>query len=235
MTLKSDTRQGLLIDHHPDVFSYSEMAIQGIFVEVIRERFRGVNLRDNPHYWEADVTPKESEENSPDAPRKLYIESQYLEFPDARNYRPAVLVDTNGQTPEKQVVNNFAGRRAQDQKEAFWCPATTPVEILVVDDRRGSCSVLADIIWMHLLGVRNFVRAEFGFQDMTEPLKSKVQPFRRDKDLWEVLITFNVRSPIRWVTTPIAPLLRGIRLRLTTIGQGDPNQGAQDIAIGRSR
>lgn len=231
MTLNSDNKQGLLKEHHPDVFSYSELAIQGIFVEVIRERFRGVNLRDNSWYWEDDVTPRADEENTPNAPRKLYIESQYLEFPDARNYRPAVLVDTNGQSGEKQVVNNFAGRRAQDQKEAFWLPTSTPVEILVVDDKRGSCSLLADTIWMHLLACRNHIRAEFGFQDMTEPQKSKVQPFRRDKDLWEVLITFNTKAPVRWVSTPIAPMLKQIRLRLATIGDGDASYGAQTIAL----
>lgn len=235
MTLKSDNGQGLLKEHHPDVFSYSELAIQGIFVEIIRERFRGVNLRDCPWYWSDDVTPKEDEENTPDAPRKLYVEAQYLEFPDARNYRPAVLVDTNGQIGEKQVINNFAGRRPQDQKEAFWLPTTTPVEILVVDDRRGTCSVLADIIWMHLLSGRNLIRGTFGFQDMTEPVKSKVQPFRRDKDLWEVLITFNTKAPIRWVTTPIAPMMNQIRARLTMLGDGDMSLGAMSISLRQPR
>jgi hypothetical protein len=228
----SEGRLAKVKGQNPDIFYGSSLAIQGVFVEVMRARFRGINTNtDIPYYWDADPTPLPTENNEAGNPRKLYIESEYLEFPDAKNYRPAILVDAAECVPIKDVVTNRAGVYRPQGIEGFYSRCQTSMEVLVIDDTRGACSVLGDIAWFHLLACRMLIRQEFRIHEMTEPVKGRVIPFRRDQDIWECPITFNVQVEMRWLTKEIAPLLRSVRANLTAKGNGDVSIGAIQVAL----
>ncbi len=231
-TVKSANHRAKIEGQQDDIFYGSSLALQGVFVEVIRSRFKGINETNGiPYYWKSDPTPDSEETNQISNPRLLKIDSAYLEFPDARNFRPAILIDAKSTVPLKDAVTNKAGEHRYTGIELFWCRCRTEMEVLVVDETRGACSVLADIVWFHLLATRMLVRAEFNIHEITEPIKSQVIPARKDKDIWECSISFNVEVEMRWYTRPIAPLLNEIKMNLRTIGNGDPNKGAISIAI----
>lgn len=230
--IKSVANLAKIADQSDDIFYGSTLAVQGVFVEVIRSRFRGRNhTADIPYYWNNDVTPAADETGMAGHPRKLYIESEYLEFPDAKNYRPAVLVDAADCTPNKDVVGNLAGFHRPSGLTGYYSRCDIAMEVLVVDETRGGCSVLADLVWFHLLACRMLIRQEFRIHEMTEPRKARVVPSRRDKDLWQCAITFSVQVEMRWFTRPIAVLLQEIRATLTHQGAGDPALGAAKIAL----
>jgi hypothetical protein len=215
-----------------DIFYGSSLALQGVFVEVIRSRFRGENLTpDLPYYWAADPTPGSDETNEGGHPRKLYIESEYLEFPDAKNYRPAILIDAGESGGNRDVVANRAGAHRPTGIEGGYFRDTHAMEVLLIDETRGGCSILSDIVRMHLLACRMLIREAFRIHEMTEPRKSKVVPYRRDKDLWECQLSFQVEVELRWTTRPIAPVLREIAANFRNIGDGDLSKGALSMAL----
>lgn len=215
-----------------DIFYGSVLAVQGVFVEVVRSRWRGRNRTDDvPYYWEPDVTPREDETGDDGHPRKLYVESAYLEFPDAKNFRPAVLVDAADCVPIKDVVGNIAGVHRPSGLVGHYSRCQISMEVLVLDESRGGCSVLADLTWFHLLACRQLIRQEFRIHEMTEPRRARVVPARRDKDIWECPITFEVQVEMRWFTRPVAVLLQEVRAKLALIGAGDAGLGATEIAL----
>src|ERR1041385_5793437 len=93
---------------HPDVYPGAPLALIAIFVDLVRTRFSQDNAVGLPYYWESDPTPVSTEQNTPDQPRKIYIEGQFTQYPDARDFQPAIFVE-RGDIVFTQIV---AGNRA---------------------------------------------------------------------------------------------------------------------------
>jgi hypothetical protein len=216
----------------PDVFYGSPLALVGLFTEVIRARFRGSNNH-TPWIWLEDPTPEDSEQNTPEAPRRLYVESQLSDDPEARTFNPAVLVDKEETRLLKPVVGNRAGLRLTDRLEGFFALAVIPMSVICLSTQRGESANLADHVWMHITACQNLVRSTFGIHEISPATLGRTQVFRRTEgtpDRWNTPIMFEVQIAFRWLTRPIAPLLQEVHTKLELAGNGDSGAGAIRLA-----
>lgn len=202
---------------HPDIFPGSPLALIAVFVETIRLRFSQDNAYKLPYYWEQDPTPRPEEENTDDAPRKLLIESQYLQHPDARDFRPAIFVE-RGDTPfSKIVVGNRAEYDQATDSNLYVMHATTPISVQCVAKDRGESMSIGEIVAFYLAAILPEMRETFGFQDASLPILASTQVYRRssnDIEEWVTPVNLQVTCKHIWRETPMAPKLREIRLRL---------------------
>jgi len=202
---------------HPDVFPGSPLALIAIFVEVIRLRFSQDNGYKLPYYWTQDPTPEEDEDNSDDKPRKIQIESQYLQHPDSRDFRPAIFVERGDMSFSKIVVGNRAEYDEKTDSNLYVMQATTPISILCVTKDRGESMSIGEIVAFYLASLLPELRETFGFQDATLPMLASTQVYRRssnDIEEWVTPVNLQVTCKHLWRERVIAPKLREIQFSL---------------------
>jgi len=204
-----------------EVMPGSSLAVVALLTEIVRERFRPSN--ELAWVWRENYTPGEDEENTPEEPRKLLIEPSFSENSEARNYRPAILIDKQDTIASKVAIGNFAGQQLHTGLRGFYSLATIPIDISVVSDRNGESAILADIVWFYLLAGREQIMHTFGMQDMENPVLSRTTPSDVDKRVWTTRITFTITLGLRWSTLPISPILNSIVLKYRRSGETDPD------------
>ena len=207
---------------HPDVFPGSPMALIAIFVETIRLRFSQDNSVKLPYYWESDPTPAPEEEHTDDSPRKIQIESQYVQHPDARDFRTAIFVERGDMPFSKIVVGNRAEYDRPTGTNLYILHATTPISALCVSKDRGESSSIGEIVAFYLATIMPELRETFGFQDTSLPLLATTQVYRRssqDIEEWVTPVTFQVTCKHLWREQIIAPQLRSIKMALGLVGE----------------
>lgn len=217
----------------PEIFYGSPLAIIGVFVEVIRARFRGFN-NGTPWLWKDDPRPGQDETGDQGAPRTLYVESGLVDAPEARNFRPAVYVEKEESRYLKVVVGDRYGIDRRDRFEAFYAQTENPMTIQCVSTVRGESAVLGDHVWFHLMATKNLVRETFNIHEISNFTLGKTQPYRRSADVpdsWTTPVSFVCTLELRWFTRPNAPLLQEIYLNLQTAGNGNPVEGAVELAL----
>jgi len=221
ITVNSGPRVRLprLEGENPDVFPGSPLAVIGLWVFALRERFAATAGAPLPWIWDADLRPEDSEDGDPlpdGSPRKLLIDSAYNVKKEARNYRPAIYVGRGGGavTPNKMALDNSAGRNHQLDFRAYYCQAQMPINMECESSDSGESSTIAETVWGFVLSTRDIFRADFGFHEITEPAMTDTAPSKTDKEIWTTNVQFGVAYDMRWGTTPIAPKLRDIALRL---------------------
>lgn len=227
-----------------DIFYGSPLALVGLFVEVIRTRFRGGNEAALPWYWNNNPTPDidETGETSletsqvvdgPGVPRKIYIESAYTSNTEARNVKPAIFVDKAPTRLMKPVIGNRAAYNPKDGFEYFYALASVPIEVTCLSEERGESAQIGDFVWFHLMACQQLIRYEFGIHDISPMTLGKTEPFKRtegNKTAWSTPVMFEVQIEYRWKTLPIAPLLAAVKQTLYLAGNGDSTAGAVAVA-----
>ena len=209
---------------HPDVFPGSPLAIIAIFVETIRLRFSQDNGYRLPYYWTLDPAPEAGEDNSETAPRKIQIESQYLQHPDARDFRPAIFVERGDMSFSKIVVGNRAEYDEKTDSNLYVMQATTPISILCVAKDRGESMSIGEIVAFFLASLLPELREAFGFQDATLPMLASTQVYRRsanDIEEWVTPVNLQITCKHLWRERVIAPKLREIQFNLGLTPDGD--------------
>ena len=199
----------------------SPIAVQGIFLEIIRERFRGDSGID--WVWRPDITETD-----------IVIEGSFNEETESRNTTPAVYITRLETTAAKIVIGDRAGVRLPDHKEGFGALATVGMQVECVSNDEGESSVLGDIVQFMLLASQDIIQREFGFYDFTHPSLSQTTAYARDVNKWSTVVSFQVQFWIRWSQVPIAPLLQQIVQRVTHHGV-DSNGYFVDVAINSLR
>jgi hypothetical protein len=223
---------------HPDVFPGSPLALIAIYVEAIRLRFSQDNKYKLPYYWEQDPTPTSDEEHTDDAPRKILIESQYAQHPDARDYRPAIFVDRGDMAFSKIVVGNRAAHDIPTQEDLYLIHVTTPLSVLCISKDRGESMSIGEIVAFYLTTLMTQMREAFGLQDVTPPVLGTTQVYRRNSneiEEWITPITFQITCKHLWTEIPIAPKLREIALSLSTNASNGSPTIEQYTIYGRRR
>jgi hypothetical protein len=208
---------------HPDVFPGSPLALIAVFVETIRLRFSQDNQFRLPYYWTQDPTPTADEQHTDDSPRKILIESQNLQNPDARDFRPAIFVERGDMPFSKIVVGNRAEYDEKTDSNLYVMHATTPISALCVAKDRGESMSIGEIVAFYLASLLPELRETFGFQDATLPVLASTQVYRRssnDIEEWVTPVTLQVTCKHIWRETVIAPKLREIRLQLGLTASG---------------
>lgn len=183
----------------------SPLAIQGVFLEIIRERFRedaGLGI-----IWRPDITETD-----------VVIEVAFNEETESRSQTPGVYVTKLDTVPGKVVIGDRVGVRLEDHCEGFGAIATVGIALDCVSNDEGESAVIGDIVQYMLLASQDVIQREFGFYDMTHPSLSQTQPFERDTTKWNTQLQFQVQFWIRWSQVPISPLLQQIATRISVNG-----------------
>jgi len=208
-----------LRDAHPDIFPGSPLAVLGIFVDILRIRFSQDNRGSTPYYWASDPTPEATEEGTVESPRKLIIESQYLQHPDSRDVTPALFVE-RGALSFTEVSMGSRGDHDQRTGQDFYiAQGVMPISILCVSSSRGESMEIGSLIGFYMLSLRPSLREIFGFQDVRTPIVDGTQVYRRstnDIESWVTPVNTQVTCKYLWIETPIAPKLRELRANLGT-------------------
>lgn len=206
---------------HPDVFPASSLALVNVFTEVVRARFTGENRLGLPYYWSPDASVNPADENDEVQPTKIFIESAFNAFPDARNPRPAIYVDKGSTVSSKIAVGNRAEIDHRTRDEIFLDHELSDMSIEVKAETRGQSATLADHVFHFLKACMNHICAEFSIHDISPPVLNKTLPYRdmgSEIELWSTTISFQVTCKAVWRTKPIAPVLQQIRLNLQAKG-----------------
>ncbi len=206
-----------------DVFPGSPLAVIGLWVFALRNRFNLHPGEPLPWVWSSDLRPDDAEDGEPlpdGSPRKMLIESAYnIEKPE-RNYRPAIYVGRGGNPvrTEKIMLDNKVGVQHTTQLKAYHCLAHMPLSIDCQAESSGASSAIAETAWAYILTTRDIYRSDFGFHDITEPVLGDTAAIETDKEVWETSISFQVTYDMRWRVTPITPILQDIQTEIRTAG-----------------
>lgn len=179
----------------------SPLAVQGIFLEILRERFTvDANL---DWTWRPDSTTTD-----------IVIETGYNVETEQRNTVPALFVNRLATTPEKMMVGDRAGVQLKDHLEGFGAIVTIALSIDCVAVDEGTSAILGDLVQFTLLAAQDVIQREFGFYDFSHPVLGTTQPFEKDKTKWVSPVNFTVQFWVRWTQVPIAPLLQQVATRI---------------------
>lgn len=201
---------------HPDIFPNSPLALVAVFTEIIQERF----LPYNELPWvltKDDPTPEDSEENTEENPRKIYIESKYTQHPNARNFRPAILIDRLDTRFIQIAIGNRAIFDPAKQIDVHICHAQTIISISCLSLSRGESATLAEHVAMYLLANKNVIREYFSIYNISMPVMGSTIPYRNipnENDGWNTPINLEIEVKYLWRVTPIAPKLQEIKARI---------------------
>lgn len=199
----------------------SPLAIQGIFLEIIRERFSAEAAID--WVWKPDVTTTD-----------ILIETSFNEEIEARSQTPAVYVTRLQSTPIKMQVGDRAGVRLRDHTEGFSALMDVALNIECVSNDAGESSVLADIVQFMLLASEDGIQKHFGFYDMDHPVMGQTVPFPNAPETkWTTPINLKVSFWVRWSQVPIGPLIQQISQRVTA--SEDSNYFVQTVITSMRR
>lgn len=191
---------------HAMIVDGSPLAIIGIFVAVLRERF-ALNNGPTEYTWYDDQNKT-----------TLIIESAFEDANTERGKRPAIFIDKDQSVYGKLIIGDRAGLTIKNVKDFQWTLSTVPILIDCVASRRGESAILGDIVQWSLHASSDAIQAAFALHDMTPPTLGRTVPYEGDKESWSTPVTFQVQYNVRWTTVPIAPLLQQIAMRITDKG-----------------
>jgi hypothetical protein len=184
----------------------SPLAIQGVFLEIIRERF----ATDAQLRWAWHPNPEQT---------GILIEATYASDDSVRNYSPAIYVMRTQTIPAKVVVGDRVGVRLRDHLEGFGTICTSGINIDCVSNNEGESAVIGDIVQYMLTASQDVIEREFGLNSISPPILEGTTPFERDQTKFNTPINFNVQYWVRWAQVPIAPLLQNIAQRIKSSGK----------------
>lgn len=191
---------------HRMIVDGSPLAIIGIFVAVLRERFApGNGLDDYPWYEDQNKA-------------SILIESAFEDANTSRGSKPAIFVDKDQSVYGKLILGDRAGHTFKNAKDYQWTLSTVPIVIDCVAGRRGESAILGDIVHWSLHASSDAIQGAFALHDMTPPTLGRTVPYEADKESWSTPVSFQVQYNVRWTTVPIAPLLQEIATKIQRAG-----------------
>lgn len=213
--------QGVVAPEQPQQLNIrpgSSLAVIGVFVEVIRKRFKlGMGL---PWVWDNDIKKT-----------TVAIDSAFNEDKENSNVRPAIYVDRDDMVLGRTVLGDFVGQHLASGLKAFWALQTVPILIECVAAKKGESAVVADLVGVFLHASSDLIQAKFAFHEMTPVTVGRTQPFARDKLQWVTSVTFSVQYDMRWTNKPTAPLLQEIEAAIRASNVEDATAFFERIAV----
>lgn len=183
----------------------SPLAIQGIFLEILRERFKEGNGLE--WAYRDDITTTE-----------ILIETSYNEETESRSQTPAVYVTRLQSRPQKVAIGDRAGVRLRDHLEGFKALMEVALSIECVSNDEGESAIIGDIVQFTLLAAQDVIQREFGLHDFQHPVLGQTIPYERDQNKWSSPVDFTIQFWVHWLQVPIAPLLQQITQKIEVQG-----------------
>ena len=200
----------------PFIVDGSPLAIIGIFVAVLRERFTEGNGPPDYPWFEDSINTK------------IIIESGFEDNQTERGKKPAIYIDKDESVYGKPIIGDRAGIVWKDMSDFQWTLSTVPVLIECVASQRGESAVIGDIVHWTLHCASDPIQATYSLHDMSPPTLGRTVPYEADKESWVTPVSFHVQYPVRWRVTPIRNLIQETRLR---IRNADATQHYVEIAV----
>lgn len=185
----------------------SPLAIQGVFLEILRSRFK--DKSGLSWVWREDWTTTD-----------ILIESAFNVNIETRNQTPAIYVHRLSTVPSKQVLGDRASVSLPDHRESHKALNTVAMMLECVSNDEAESAILADLIQFTVLATRDVIIREFGFYDLSHPSLGQTTPYQQDQTKWTTPVEFMAQFWIQWEQVPIAPLLQQISQRITQSGSG---------------
>jgi hypothetical protein len=180
----------------------SPLAIQGIFLEVLRERFaKNAGLQ-----WTWDEDPTHT---------GILIETGYNEETESRSEIPALYVTRLETRPEKIAIGDRKGVHLPDHHEAFTALMNVTLVVECVSNNEGESSILGDLVQFTLLASQDVIQREFGLHNFEHPILGQTTPYSRDKTKWASPVSFSIQFHVHWAQVPIAPLIQQFNQRIS--------------------
>lgn len=201
----------------PTIRPGSSMAVVGVFVEVVRARFRCPGTD-----WLYDDDVKKT---------KIAIESAFNEDQAHRDFCPGIFIDHDEEIIGRSVIGDRAGQNLLTGKQGFWALESVPILIECVAAKKAESSIIADLTGIFLHASSDLIQAKFGFHEMTPVTRGRTQPFPRDKKHWITPVTFNVQYNLRWTNAPSGPLIQEVIMRADLSGFDNATQYFEHIAL----
>jgi len=178
----------------------SPLAVVGVLLETLRERFRpDANVG---YVWYEDVSKTD-----------LLIEAGYNAEIAARNSGRGLYVNRLGNVPQQMALGDLAGVHLPDHKEGFVTMMTMQLSIDCVSADQGESTILGDIVQHFILASGNILEAMYGFHDVGAPALGQTAPYQHDQDKFTTPVSFQVQYQVRWSTVKIRPLLAEVAAR----------------------
>ena len=181
----------------------SPLAIQGIFLEIIRERF----IEDQALDWVWTNDPTTTQ---------ILIETSFNEENESRSQTPAIYITRLQSTPKKTHLGDRAGVHLPEHLEGFMALMDVALSIDCVSNDAGESSIIADIVQFMLLASQDVIQKHFGLHDIAHPVMGQTVPYPLAPETkWATPITLEVSFWVRWSQVPIAPLLQQLSNRIS--------------------
>lgn len=213
---------------HPDVFPSSPNALLGVFVAVMQSCFYAPHRPPNiPWFWDPGPTPTTDDSGDPDDEdnevhgRRLYVSVESLEYPDARNVRPAILVGRSEVTFISLGASNAVELDFPRMGQVLYCHANVPVTLACLSRDSGESATIADVVASFLIGSCQELRQAFGLHAIGMPVISTTtnRRFGAEAEFWETQVRVLVELKFKWIKWPLAPVISEIVARLTANGE----------------
>jgi hypothetical protein len=210
------TQNALIVEASP-------LAIIGIFVVFLQERFREGN---GPTAYTHHPNHTQS---------KIIIESAFEDTRAERGSHPAIYVDKDSSTFRKISIGDRSQFSPKSGKNWGTCHSHMPIRIECVSANKGESATIGDLVHTSTMMASDVIQAAFNLHDITPPVLSRTIPYEEDTKVWNSVVTFSVVCTMNWSTLPISPVLQECVLRIQGgAGDASPTQHLIDIAT-RSR
>lgn len=188
------------------IFLHSPLNLLAQFVLLLEERF---SLGLLP--WQHD-----RDENK----TGIFIHTEYNTPQETANAYPRIVVGRGSVVHRTDVALGDLDDRQPHLRtqEGYyhWSVGEADIQIQCVSENRGECCILGDTIQATVGMSRKEILKQFTLRSLSATNLLPVQPYKRDKEKWQVSLQFRVGFEQRWFTLPAAPLLRGITVSTAT-------------------
>lgn len=180
----------------------SPLAVLGIFIEALRERFNAeANLG---IVWNEDVQTTD-----------IIIEGGYSVETESRDAGRALYVNRLSTSPLQIAVADRVGVSLPEHLEGFTCMMASHITVDCVSSDAGESAILADIVQSFFIASRQIFEAMYGFHDFGLADMGQTQPYESDQPKWNTVVSLVVQYQARWTTVKIRPKLQGVGLHMT--------------------
>lgn len=180
----------------------SPLAVLGIFIETLRERFN--TDADLGIVWNED--PQTTQ---------IIIEAGYNVETESRDAGRALYINRLSTSPQQIVVGDRVGVSLPEHLEGFTCMMASQMTVDCVSSDAGESAILADIVQSFFIASRQIFCAMYGFHDFGLADMGQTQPYEADQGKWNTVVSLVVQYQARWASVKIRPKLQGYGLHMT--------------------
>lgn len=182
------------------ILAGSSLAIQGIFIESLREYFSAPG---SPYAWNTDANSSE-----------ILIELGRNPNVEVNNASRAIYVSRTRSVPQQVAIGNRLGARLRDGQESYFAHMSTQMHVECISASRGDCELLSDFVFHFLLASSNVLERAYGFHKVSLPSLGEIVPYSADTMMFMGPIDFDLTHQTVWTSVRIAPLLEQMQLNI---------------------